>query len=298
MKDFKGKIAFITGGASGAGFGQAELFGGLGCRIFIADVRQDALEEALGRLQSSGIEARGTVLDISDRAAYTRAADEVEAVYGGPPQLLFNTAGVNSFGPLHQATYEDFDWIIGVNLHGVINGMQTFVPRMISSGQEGHIVTTSSMACFGGNATSAIYAMTKAAVFNLMESYAQTIPQLGIGVSVLCPASIRSNIADAQQTRPEHLAANSGFRNDAAFIELQRNLYENGMDPLELAEHVKRAIEEEELYILPFPETKNGVETYFGNIIGSFVDMGSDQAAQKRAQDFDEYRRKAAALQP
>lgn len=297
MKNFNGKIAFITGGASGAGFGQAVLFGGLGCRIFIADVRQEALEAALEQLRELGIEAQGTVLDISDRVAYAKAADEVEAVFGGPPQLLFNTAGVNSFGPLEQATYEDFDWIIGVNLHGVINGMQTFVPRMIASGQEGHIVTTSSMACFGGNASSSIYAMTKAAVFNLMESYAQSLPPLGIGVSVLCPASIRSNIADAQETRPEHLAANSGFRSDPAFIELQRNLYGNGMDPVELAGHVKRAIEEGQLYVLPFPETKDGVEKYFGTIIDSFVDLESDrEAAQKRAQDFAEYRMKAAAL--
>lgn len=297
MKNFNGKIAFITGGASGAGFGQAVLFGGLGCRIFIADVRQEALEAALEQLRELGIEAQGTVLDISDRVAYAKAADEVEAVFGGPPQLLFNTAGVNSFGPLEQATYEDFDWIIGVNLHGVINGMQTFVPRMIASGQEGHIVTTSSMACFGGNASSSIYAMTKAAVFNLMESYAQSLPPMGIGVSVLCPASIRSNIADAQETRPEHLAANSGFRSDPAFIELQRNLYGNGMDPVELAGHVKRAIEEGQLYVLPFPETKDGVEKYFGTIIDSFVDLESDrEAAQKRAQDFAEYRMKAAAL--
>ena len=297
MKEFKGKIAFITGGASGAGFGQAKLFGELGCRIVIADVRKEALDEATKKLQAEGIETHGIVLDISDRDAYTRAADEVESVFGGPPQLLFNTAGVNSFGPLERSTYEDFDWIMGVNLHGVINGMQTFVPRMIASGQDGHIVTTSSMACFGGNASSSIYSMTKAAVFNLMESYAQSLPQYGIGVSVLCPASIRTNIADAQETRPEHLSKNSGFRSDAAFIELQRELYSNGMSPRELAKHVKKAIEENQLYVLPFPETKTGVEAYFSKILDSFSSLDNDRsAAEQRALDFAEYRRKAADL--
>lgn len=297
MKDFTGKIAFITGGASGAGFGQAQVFGELGCRIVIADVRKEALDEAVEKLQARGIEVHGFVLDISDRDAYNRAADEVERIFGSAPQLLFNTAGVNSFGPLERSTYEDFDWIMGVNLHGVINGMQTFVPRMIASGRQCHIVTTSSMACFGGNASSSIYSMTKAAVFNLMESYAQSLSQYDIGVSVLCPASIQSNIADAQETRPAHLSKNSGFRSDEAFIKLQRELYSNGMSPLELAEHVKTAIEEEQLYVLPYPETKTGVEAYFSRILDSFSSLDDDRAAaERRALDFAEYRRKAAEL--
>ena len=111
MKEFAGKIAFITGGASGAGLGQARVFGRAGCRIAIADIRRAAIDEALELLRSEGIEAHGIELDITDRVAYAAAADEVEAVFGSAPQLLFNTAGVNSFGPLATATYEDFDWV-------------------------------------------------------------------------------------------------------------------------------------------------------------------------------------------
>ncbi|MDQ1058097.1 NAD(P)-dependent dehydrogenase (short-subunit alcohol dehydrogenase family) [Arthrobacter globiformis] len=295
MKDFNGKVAFITGGASGAGFGQAQVFGRAGCRIVIADIRQDALDDATSRLRAEGIEVHSVRLDISDRAAYAAAADEVEAVFGGPPQLLFNTAGVNSFGPLENATYEDFDWIFGVNLNGVINGIQTFLPRMIASGRDGHIVTTSSMGGFAGSATAAIYNATKAALINLMESYAITLPKYGIGASVLCPASIRSNIADAQDTRPAHLAANSGFRSDEAFIELQRRLYSGGMDPVELAGHVKRAIENNDLYILPYPETKEAVRAHFEKILDAFAARDSDpEGAQQRAQAFEEYRAEAA----
>src|SRR5579862_1342373 len=139
VKDFRDQIAFITGGASGAGFGQAEVFGKAGARIAIADVRAEAVRDALARLDEMGIAAHGIVLDITDREAYARAADEVEAVFGAPPTLLFNTAGVNSFGPLENTTYGDFDWLIGVNLGGVINGMVTFVPRIIKAGKPAHI---------------------------------------------------------------------------------------------------------------------------------------------------------------
>jgi NAD(P)-dependent dehydrogenase (short-subunit alcohol dehydrogenase family) len=152
MQDFNGQVAFITGGASGAGLGQALVFGRAGAKIVIADLRADAIEAALTQLRAEGITAHGIVLDITDRAAYACAADEVEQVFGAAPTMLFNTAGVNSFGPVEKTTYADFDWLIGVNLGGVINGMVTFVPRMIESGRPGHIVTTSSLGGLSGSA--------------------------------------------------------------------------------------------------------------------------------------------------
>ncbi|TXI10172.1 MAG: SDR family NAD(P)-dependent oxidoreductase, partial [Novosphingobium sp.] len=152
MQDFNDQIAFITGGASGAGLGQAQVFGRTGAKVVIADIRAEAIDQALAALRAEGITAHGLVLDIMDRAAYARAADEVEAVFGAAPTLLFNTAGVNSFGPVENTSYDDFDWIIGVNLGGVINGMVTFVPRMIKSGRPGHIVTTSSLGGLMGSA--------------------------------------------------------------------------------------------------------------------------------------------------
>jgi len=297
MREFAGKVAFITGGASGAGLGQAQVFGRAGCRIVIADIRRAAIDEALELLRSEGIEAHGIELDITDRAAYAAAADEVEAVFGSAPQLLFNTAGVNSFGPLTRATYEDFDWVMGVNLQGVINGIQTFLPRMIASGRDGHIVSTASMAGFEGSPTAAIYSASKAAVINLMESYALTLPAHGIGASVLCPASIKSNIAHAQETRPAHLAANSGFRAEPEFIALQHRLYSGGMDPIVLAEHVKRGIEEGAVYILPYPETRDGLERHYRTILDSFADPSADpEGARERAAAFERYRAEAAAL--
>ena len=296
MKDFHGKIAFITGGANGAGFGQAQVFGRAGCRIVIADIRGDALQAALARLKDEGIEAHAIQLDLMDRAAYARAADEVEQIYGGPPQLLFNTAGVNTFGPTEASTYEDYDWVMGVNLGGVINGMVTFVPRMIKAGQEGHIVSTASVGGFQGSQGAAIYCAAKAAVINLMESYNQSLAQYNIGVSVLCPANIRSNIGRSTDTRPEHLARTGYVVNDETIRSLE-SIYQHGMDPIDLADHVKRAIEENKLYILPYPEIKAGVEKHFQEILDAWMPIEADpEGARKRTEALQNWARERGAM--
>ena len=178
MKDFKDKVLFVTGGGSGAGFGQAKVFSEAGCKVVIADVRQDHLDKAMEYFREKKAPAHAIKLDITDRAAYAAAADEVERVFGTPPQILLNTAGVNTFGPPEASTYEDYDWVMGVCLQGVINGMVTFVPRMIKAGLGGYIATTASMGGFFGGPTTAPYSAAKAAVINLMESYNLSLEQV------------------------------------------------------------------------------------------------------------------------
>ena len=282
MKDFKDQIAFVTGGASGAGFGQALVFGRAGAKVVIADVRAAAVDKALAELKKEGITAHGIVLDITDRAAYARAADEVEKVFGGPPTLLFNTAGVNSFGPVENSTYDDFDWLIGVNLGGVINGMVTFVPRMIKAGKPAHIVTVSSLGGLQGSALAAPYSAAKAAVINLMEGYRMSLEKYGIGVSVLCPANIKSNIAEAVRIRPAKFS-NTGYVETQEAIDSLHSIYIHGMEPVELAGHVKRAIEANQLYIIPYPEAKEGLKKHFDAILDSVLPMEADpEGAKKR----------------
>ncbi|MCW3837560.1 SDR family NAD(P)-dependent oxidoreductase [Sphingomonas canadensis] len=284
MKDFKDQVAFITGGASGAGLGQAKVFGRAGARIVIADVRADAIASALDELKAEGIAAHGIPLDITDREAYARAADEVEAAFGGPPTLLFNTAGVNSFGPVENTTYDDFDWLIGVNLGGVVNGMVTFVPRMIKAGKPAHIVTVSSMGGFMGSALAAPYSAAKAAVINLMEGYHQSLAKYGIGVSVLCPANIKSNIAEAVRIRPARFG-NSGYVETQEAIDSLHSIYQHGMEPEELAGHVRRGIEEGALYIIPYPESKEMLEKHFRNIVDAVLPLEADpEGAKKRTE--------------
>jgi NAD(P)-dependent dehydrogenase (short-subunit alcohol dehydrogenase family) len=130
MKDLAGKVAFITGGGSGVALGQAKAFAAAGMKIVIADIRRDHLDSALAWFAEQKLPVLGIQLDITDRKAYAAAADEAEKTFG-PVQLLCNTAGVSQFGPVQQATYDDWDWQMSVNLGGMINGVQTFVPRML-----------------------------------------------------------------------------------------------------------------------------------------------------------------------
>ncbi len=284
MADYTGKVAFITGGASGAGFGQATVFAEAGCRIVIADIRRPAIEEAVARLRAQGAEAHGIQLDVTDRAGFSRAADEVEKVFGKPPELLFNTAGVNAFGPLEKSTYEDFDWIMGVDLGGVVNGMVTFVPRMIAAGRGGYIVTTASMGGFFGSPAASIYSAAKAAVINLMESYRLALAKYGIKVSVLCPANIRSNIAEATRLRPAHLA-NTGYVVNEDVIRSLHSIHAHGLDPVVLARRTKEAMEADRLYIIPYPEEKEPLAKHFQEIVDSVLPMEADpEGARQRTQ--------------
>ena len=275
MKDFAGKIAFITGGASGLGFGLAKVFSDAGCRIVIADIRQEAIDKAVAELKAGGASVHGIRLDITDRAAYRAAADEVETVFGGPPQLLFNNAGVNSFGPLEKSTYEDWDWLMGMDLWGVVNGMQTFVPRMIEAGQGGHIVNTSSMGAFQGSQGAGIYCVAKAGVNNLSEGYRMALEKYGIGVTVCCPANIKSNIAEATRTRPEHLK-NTGYLVNEQTIESLRSIHIHGMEPAVLAGHIKKAVEDNQLYCIPYPEERERLAKHFQTILDAIPPVESD----------------------
>lgn len=281
MREFAGKVAFITGGASGLGLGLAKVFSEAGCKVVIADIRQGAIDEALGYFRGKNAAVHGIQLDITDRAAYAKAADEVERVYGSPPQLVFNNAGVNTFGPTEKSTYEDWDWLIGVDFWGVVNGMQTFVPRMIAAGQEGHIVNTSSMGGFEGSGGAAIYCAAKAAVNNLSESYRVALEKYGIGVTVCCPANIKSNIAEATKTRPERLK-NTGYLVNEDTIASLHSIHIHGMEPVTLAGHIKAAIEANQLYCVPYPEAKAALEKHFQAILDSIPPVESDPDGVKQ----------------
>ena len=278
--DFAGRTAFITGGASGAGFGQAKVFGRAGCKVCIADIRGDAVAHAIEELLREGIECHGIELDITDREAFASAADETERALG-PVTMLFGTAGVSIFGPLENATYDDYDWIFGVNLGGNINLMQTFVPRMIGHGLGGHIVNTASLGAFFANSGSGIYSASKFAVHGISMAMRDALKDYGIGVSVLCPANIKSNIAESIRTRPEKYAA-SGYAVDEREIAALHEIYSQGMEPEELAGHVKAAIEENRFYIIPYPEARPMLESIFQQALDALPSSDSDREGQEK----------------
>lgn len=275
FENLAGHLAFITGGASGAGLGQARVFGKAGAKVCIADVRREALDSALAELAGLGITAHGTVLDVTDRQQYAQIADEVEAVFGMVPTILSNTAGVNSFGPVENTTYDDFDWLIGVNLGGVINGMVTFTPRMMASGRPGHVVTVSSMGGFQGSAVAAPYSAAKAAVINLMESYRVGLGRHGIGVTVCCPANIRSNIAQATKLRPAQFSDTGYVENEDSISSLQ-GIHQHGLDPDKLAEAILAGVRANQLYVIPYPEVREGLEQHFAEILNAVAPLESD----------------------
>ncbi len=256
MKDFAGKIVFITGGASGAGLGQAKVFGKAGMKVAIADVRQEALDQAVEELIAYGIKKEDILAlkaDLTNRDEYKAVADKVEAVFGGPPHLLIQTAGVNSFGPIEASTFDDFDWVMGVCLNHVVNGLLIFVPRMIKAyahKTEFHVVTTSSMGAFMAGSTTGPYSAAKAAVNNLMYSYAEALKPYGAGATVLCPGNIRSNIGNAEKYRPAHLQ-NRGYHVSEGTIKTLNAIHAQGIDPVELAEILKEGIENDRIIVLP-----------------------------------------------
>lgn len=277
MKDFAGKIAFITGGASGAGFGQAQIFSEAGMKVVIADVRQDHLDEAMAYFKEKKALAHAIKLDVTDRNAYAAAADEVEKVFGAAPDLLVLTAGVNVFGPAEASTYDDYDWVVGVCFGGVVNGLVTFVPRMIKKGTGGHIASTVSWGAFGAGPMTAPYSAAKAGVLNLLESYFVALKPYGIGVTALCPANIRSRIYEAATVgRPEQFK-NTGYNVSDDTQKLLASIHANGMDPRVLANWLKKGIENEQFIVAPYPSGPRMIEIE----LARFVDYASPEGMKR-----------------
>ena len=271
MKDFSGKTAFITGGASGAGLGQAKVFAKAGMKVVITDVRMDALHNAVSEIiKYAGCDAADVLplcFDLTDRKAYTQAADTVEKIFGGPPHLLIQTAGVNSFGPIEASTFDDFDWVMSVCLDHVVNGLIIFVPRMIraySGKEEFHVAATSSYGAFMAGTITGPYSAAKAAVNNLMYSYAEALPAYGGGATVLCPANINSNIGNAEKYRPENLR-NTGYHVTEGTMAHLRSIHANGIDPIELAEILKEGIETGRIIVLPNRDPNVSIDMVHGN---------------------------------
>ncbi len=228
MEDLQGKIAIVTGGASGIGLGIAKRLVAAGMKVVLADLRQDHLDTALDDFARSqqGRSVHGIRLDVTDRAAMAAAADETERVFG-KLHVAVNNAGVGIEGPLSAATYDDWDFGLGVNLGGVVNGLQTFVPRIRAHGEGGHVVNTASLAgMVTMPANMAIYAAGKAAVIALSESIRGELADSNIGVSVLCPGPIKSNIHQLGQNRPEK------FRGTSGFAEAEDRLAQRQVSPL------------------------------------------------------------------
>ncbi len=292
MEQVEGKVAFITGGASGIGLGMAKVFARAGMQVVIADVRQDHIDQAVEhfrQLAACGLGAQARVhplrLDVTDRAAYARAADEAQRVFG-PVQVLCNNAGIGITGEMKRASYDDWDWIIDVNLKGVVNGVQTFLPRMLAHGGGGHIVNTASMAGLLTYATAGLYITTKFAVVGLSEALRSELARDGIGVSAFCPGGVRTQIREFEKTRPERYGR-SGYAGAPPVrpppaSEVLEALREFSADPVEVGEIVLRGIRRNDLYIFTQPEFRDGLRERFDAILATLGEPDPVRAARLR----------------
>jgi NAD(P)-dependent dehydrogenase (short-subunit alcohol dehydrogenase family) len=257
MKEFKGKVAVITGAASGIGRGIAERCVSEGMNVVLADIEEASLTKAETELKTTGARVLGVRTDVSKRNDVELLARRALDAFG-QVHLLFNNAGVAAGGAPWEATWNDWEWVIGVNLWGVIHGVKVFTPLMVAQNTECHIINTASTAGLIASGASAPYGVTKHAVVALSEGLYLTLQQRNslVKVSVLCPGLVRTNIMNAERNRPAEL------RNEAAAMTPERQAglaafaaaIEASMLPLQVADVVVDAIRKEQFYILPHPE--------------------------------------------
>lgn len=243
MERLDGRVAFITGGAQGIGLGIARALAREGVRLAIADINPAALDKA--RAELSALTPTETfVLDVRDRVRFAEVADEAERRLG-PVSLLFNNAGVAGGASVAEMTYEMWDWVIGVNLTGVVNGVQTFVPRMIERGDGGYVVNTASGAGLVVIGSGVMYSTAKFGVVGMSEGLRNALKKRGIGVSVLCPGFVATGIAGNSAT----LKPGADPAKAAAYAGKGDGLLAQGTPPDEVGEQVLAAMKAGRLYI-------------------------------------------------
>jgi NAD(P)-dependent dehydrogenase (short-subunit alcohol dehydrogenase family) len=285
ITSFEGKIAFVTGGASGIGFGIAKVLVARGAQVVLADLRQDHIDHALAEFAGGGRSnaVSALQLDVTNREAYREAAARMADEFGGI-DILVNNAGVGLEGPILEATYADYDFGFGVNLGGVINGFVEFVPQMLAHGRGGHVVSTASLAAEVVMPEHlAIYAASKAAVVHYCEAAKPALAAKGIGVSILLPGPVKSNIHETQANRPAHLLAGSGYR--ASEEKLSRRIVgDNWMEPEAAGELVAEGILADRTYIVTHGFYKDAMRARAEAVLAATPDT------KEAAPDFGRFR--------
>ncbi|MFZ5669808.1 MAG: SDR family NAD(P)-dependent oxidoreductase [Pseudomonadota bacterium] len=266
MKTLDGKVAFVTGGASGIGLGLAEALGARGMSVMVADLDEDRLAEAVGHLRGRGVEADGVVCDVARRDSVQAAAARAMERFG-KVHVVCNNAGVPVGGPFGRVPQGDWSWVLDVNLLGVVHGMETFVPLIEAHGEGGWIVNTSSMAGLLSPPTMEPYCATKAAVVAMSEGWAAQLASRSIGVSVLCPGVVRSRIDEGYSRRP---AAYGPAPAPAQRTPRALSMVQEGIPALAVGERVVEAILAGELHIITHPEYRASVEARFARILAAF----------------------------
>ena len=271
MVTFAGKVAFVTGAARGIGLGIAKALAREGSDVALADLQSESLPRARAQIEALGVRAQAFALDVSDRAAVYRVADEVQAAFG-KIHIVANNAGIGYTGvPLHEVPDEDFDWVFAVNTFGVIHGIKAFVPKILAHGEGGYVLNTASIAGLhvmpGWHQS--LYAATKMAVVALSEGLRESLAPHGIDVSVLCPAGTNTEIYRSFQSgdlRPQRFGE-----------QVRRELRPErlaelaaGLSPDEIGRITVAAMKERAFFIFTHPESRGYVEARHQRIIRDY----------------------------
>ena len=275
MNHMTGTTAFITGG--GSGLGRALAFAA--CRrqikVILADIQADALNQTIENLRAQGAQVSGVTVDVADAAAMQHCADEIHRTHG-PVHWLFNNAGVTSSGPLWESSAKDMDWLMGVNLNGVMNGVRSFVPMMLDTAKRdpefrGAIINTASMAGLLTAPGMGIYCVSKHAVVALSEClhFDLQLNTTQINAAVLCPSYIPTAIGDSERNRPAHLLNTEPPTKAqmASRAAAQQAVSQGTITADEVAEITFQAVEAGRFYIFPSPETLEAVKPRFEQIV-------------------------------
>lgn len=274
MKHFQNKTAVITGAASGFGLELAKLAAQAGMNLALADVQKDALDAVVAQFKGQGVPVHAACFSVANAADYAAFAGDVLALWGAP-NLLFNNAGVGSGGLIWEASQADWDWVLGVNVGGVVNGVRLFVPAMIAAakadaGFEAHIVNTASMAGLLNAPTMGVYNVSKHAVVSLSETLFQDLklvtPQ--VQCSVLCPYFVPTGISQSERNRPVDLAAAPATRSQTIAQANSNKAVSSGkVTATEVAQKVMDAVRDGAFYIYSHPQALGNLQTRMEDII-------------------------------
>jgi NAD(P)-dependent dehydrogenase (short-subunit alcohol dehydrogenase family) len=272
QRAWEGGVAFITGAVTGIGLGVAQAFADNGFRLALSYRNEGDKAATEAWFDSKGYEQPlYCKLDVTDRARFAEVADEVEAHFG-EVHVLVNNAGVSVFGPTDEASYDDYDWIMGVNFGGVVNGIVSFLPKIKAAKGRRHVTNVASMAAFLPGPQAGIYTASKFAVRGLTESLRYNLAPHGIGCSLVCPALTRTNAWTSALKRPEGFAESGFSPVEQAELEQFGTAFEEGMDPYVVGEKILAGMTEQRGLILTHPEHGPDFEEIHAAIMAALPD--------------------------
>ncbi len=272
MEDLQGKVAVVTGGGSGIGRGIALAAAREGMHVALADIELDAAEGVAREVATQEVESLALQADVSDLSSMKEVADRIFDRFGAV-HLLCNNAGVFTLGALTEATEADWDWLLRVNVMGVVHGLQAFVPRMRTQESESHVVNTASLAGLIAphGLPIGVYTATKYAVVGISETLRLELEPEGIGVSVLCPGGVETRIWEAERNRPAELGGPQEMDSRAEFT--GQGAAGSQLDPEEVGRMVMAGVKANDLYVMTHPETRGLVRRRFEALMAAYEGM-------------------------